>query len=215
MIRVTCAKSLSRTIHAFLFGFSYYGVLKIRFVPSRILQMFCISFHTTRINPVPTNVDITRRYSILSPVECEGRWGENRDDRKVIDGRFIMKKFLIEPHGRLQEWVADEKGYFKDEGLDYDLLNSYATAAAGYALVQSTETAAPEVKRGAFENMERGRAADISCACHWAVNMASSTGHGQMWGHAYSVTPSAIVVPPESPIKKAHDLAQVEVGVGY
>jgi NitT/TauT family transport system substrate-binding protein len=126
-----------------------------------------------------------------------------------------MEKFLIEPHGRLQEWVAHEKGYFKDEGLDYELLNSYAAAASGYALVQSTETAAPEVKRGAFENMERGRAADISCACHWAVNMASSGGHGQMWGHAYSVTPSAIVVAPESPIKKPRDLAHAEVGVGY
>ena len=126
-----------------------------------------------------------------------------------------MSKFRIEPHGRLQEWVAEEKGYFKDEGLDYEFLMSYATQASGYALVQSTETAAPEVKRGAFENMERGRAADISCACHWAVNMASSSGHGRMWGHAYSVTPSAIVVPPESPIKKPRDLANVEVGVGY
>jgi NitT/TauT family transport system substrate-binding protein len=126
-----------------------------------------------------------------------------------------MSKFRIEPHGRLQEWVAEEKGYFKDEGLDYEFLISYATEASGYALVQSTETAAPEVKRGAFENMERGRAADISCACHWAVNMASSSGHGRMWGHAYSVTPSAIVVPPESSIKKPRDLANVEVGVGY
>lgn len=126
-----------------------------------------------------------------------------------------MSNFRIEPHGRLQEWVADEKGYFRDEGLDYEFLNSYAVAASGYALVQSTETAAPEVKRGAFENMERGRAADISCACHWAVNMASSAGHGEMWGHAYSITPSAIVVPPESPIKKPRDLAHVEVGVGY
>jgi NitT/TauT family transport system substrate-binding protein len=126
-----------------------------------------------------------------------------------------MKKFRIEPHGRLQEWVADEKGYFKDEGLDYEFLTSYATQSSGYALVQSTESAAPEVKRGAFENMEKGRAADISCACHWAVNMASSSGHGRMWGHAYSVTPSAIVVPPESWIKKPGDLAGIEVGVGY
>ena len=126
-----------------------------------------------------------------------------------------MSKFRIEPHGRLQEWVADEKGYFKDEGLDYEFLHSYAAAASGYALVQSTETAAPEVKRGAFENMERGRAADISCACHWAVNMASSAGHGRMWGHAYSITPSAIVVPPESSIRKPRDLANTEVGVGY
>ena len=36
MIRVTREESLSRTIHAVLFGFSYDGVLKIRFVLSRI-----------------------------------------------------------------------------------------------------------------------------------------------------------------------------------
>ncbi|MGH7855500.1 MAG: ABC transporter substrate-binding protein [Candidatus Binatia bacterium] len=126
-----------------------------------------------------------------------------------------MSKFRIEPHGRLQEWVAEEMGYFKDEGLDYEFVSSYVAGESGYAAVQSAESAAPEVKRGAFENMERGRAADVSCACHWAVNMASSSGHGRMWGHAYSVTPSAIVVAPESPIKKPRDLANVEVGVGY
>ena len=126
-----------------------------------------------------------------------------------------MAKFRIEPHGRLQEWVAEEKGYFKDEGLDYEFVDSYVSAESGYAAVQSTEAAAPEVKRGAFENMERGRAADVSCACHWAVNMASSSGHGRMWGHAYSVTPSAIVVPPESSLKSPRDLANIEVGVGY
>jgi len=126
-----------------------------------------------------------------------------------------MSKFRIEPHGRLQEWVAEEKGYFKDEGLVYEFVNSYVAGESGYAAVQSTEAAAPEIKRGAFENMERGRAADVSCACHWAVNMASSSGHGRMWGHAYSVTPSAIVVAPESSLTKPRDLANVEVGVGY
>jgi len=126
-----------------------------------------------------------------------------------------MSKFRIEPHGRLQEWVAEEKGYFKDEGLVYEFVNSYVAGESGYAAVQSTEAAAPEIKRGAFENMERGRAADVSCACHWAVNMASSSGHGRMWGHAYSVTPSAIVVAPESSVTKPRDLANVEVGVGY
>ena len=126
-----------------------------------------------------------------------------------------MSKFRIEPHGRLQEWLAEEKGYFKDEGLVYEFVNSYVAGESGYAAVQSTEAAAPEIKRGAFENMERGRAADVSCACHWAVNMASSSGHGRMWGHAYSVTPSAIVVAPESSVTKPRDLANVEVGVGY
>jgi hypothetical protein len=29
-----------------------------------------------------------------------------------------MGKFIIQPHGRRQEWIADERGYFRDEGLD-------------------------------------------------------------------------------------------------
>ena len=32
-----------------------------------------------------------------------------------------MKKFVIAPHMRLQEWVAVEKGYFDIEGLDFTL----------------------------------------------------------------------------------------------
>src|SRR5262245_17918913 len=31
-----------------------------------------------------------------------------------------MSKFVISPHFRLQEWVAEEKGYFAAEGLDYE-----------------------------------------------------------------------------------------------
>jgi hypothetical protein len=31
-----------------------------------------------------------------------------------------MAKFIIQPHGRLQEWIADGNGYFRDEGLDYE-----------------------------------------------------------------------------------------------
>lgn len=31
-----------------------------------------------------------------------------------------MAKFTIQPHGRLQEWIAHEKGYFRDAGLDYE-----------------------------------------------------------------------------------------------
>jgi hypothetical protein len=29
--------------------------------------------------------------------------------------------FRISSHGRLQDWIAAEKGYFEDEGLDYEL----------------------------------------------------------------------------------------------
>ena len=31
-----------------------------------------------------------------------------------------MAKFAITPHFRLHEWVAEEKGYFRQQGLDYE-----------------------------------------------------------------------------------------------
>jgi NitT/TauT family transport system substrate-binding protein len=128
--------------------------------------------------------------------------------------------FKIQPHNRLQEWVAEEKGYFSAEGLDYvfhfvgspDAIGvgrSYRLNGGGS--IQSTE----EVKSGAFETMEAGRTCDISAACHWAVNMAATGQHGKMWGHAYSVTPAGIYVAADSDIRKPEDLAKREVGVGY
>jgi NitT/TauT family transport system substrate-binding protein len=45
--------------------------------------------------------------------------------------------------------------------------------------------------------------------------MASATGYGRMWEHAYSVTPSGIWVAPESPIRKPEDLAGKEIAVGF
>jgi NitT/TauT family transport system substrate-binding protein len=129
-----------------------------------------------------------------------------------------MAPFKIQPHSRLQEWVAEDKGYFRSEGLDYVFHVPGTLDAMGvgrsYHLngnVQSTE----EVKHGAFETMEAGRTCDISAACHWAVNMAASGQHGKMWGHAYSVTPAGIYVSAESEIRKPEDLRGREVGVGY
>jgi len=128
--------------------------------------------------------------------------------------------FKIQPHNRLQEWVAEEKGYFRDEGLDYVFHYSGSPDGVGvgrnYRLngggaVQTTD----EVKSGAFETMEAGRTCDISAACHWAVNMAASGQHGRMWGHAYSVTPAGIYVAADSDIRKPEDLKGREVGVGY
>jgi NitT/TauT family transport system substrate-binding protein len=129
-----------------------------------------------------------------------------------------MGPFKIQPHNRLQEWVAEEKGYFSDEGLDYvfHVPGSIDEMGVGRTYhVQSTEEAPSDVKRGAFETMEAGRTCDISAACHWAVNMAASEQHGKMWGRAYSVTPSAVYVAPESSIRKPVDLIGREVGVGY
>ena len=105
-----------------------------------------------------------------------------------------MAKFRIQSHGRLQEWVAEEKGYFKDEGLDYEfLVKPIATWSSD---IESTESAPAEVQRGAFESIEEGRGCDLSLACHWTVNMAASAGHGKMYTKGYAVTPSGIYVAP-------------------
>jgi NitT/TauT family transport system substrate-binding protein len=131
-----------------------------------------------------------------------------------------VSPFKIQPHNRLQEWVAEEKGYFRDEGLDYVFHFSGSPDSVGvgrsYHLNGGASVeSADEVKSGAFETMEAGRTCDISAACHWAVNMAATGQHGKMWGHAYSVTPAGIYVAADSDIRKPEDLAGREVGVGY
>jgi NitT/TauT family transport system substrate-binding protein len=129
-----------------------------------------------------------------------------------------MALFRIQPHGRLQEWVAEEKGYFRDEGLEYEFVFGQHDGLTGSLLnatMQTTEEAPKEILQGAFEAMEAGRACDVSAACHWAVGMAAAGEHGRMWGHAYSVTPAGICVPPDSPIRKPGDLRGVEIGVGF
>jgi ABC-type nitrate/sulfonate/bicarbonate transport system substrate-binding protein len=117
------------------------------------------------------------------------------------------EKFIIEPHFRLQEWVAEEKGYFKDEGLDYVFQE----------LVQKTEGKVHDQanKVGAYQSIEKGRSSDISCACHWTVNVAASNGKGKLWGDVYSVSPAGVFVPPESAVKTPEDLAGVPISVGF
>jgi hypothetical protein len=118
-----------------------------------------------------------------------------------------MPKFVIQPHFRLQEWVAEEKGYFKDEGLEYFFREE----------VQKTDGKVHDkgAKVGAYQSLEEGRKSDVSCACHWTVGVAASTGHGKLYPDVYSVAPSGVFVPADSPVKTPEDLAGVPISVGY
>ncbi len=118
-----------------------------------------------------------------------------------------MPKFVIAPHMRLHEWVAEEKGYFKAEGLEYDFLDEMTSKDGKKHDLGH--------KVGAYQTFERGRNSDISCACHWTVNVAASNGHGKLYGDAYSVSPSGIFVPRNSPVEQPGDLAGVPISVGY
>jgi hypothetical protein len=118
-----------------------------------------------------------------------------------------MSKFVIQPHFRLQEWVADEKGYFGAEGLDY-VFNEEVQATDGKVHDKGK-------KVGAYQSFEEGRSSDVSCACHWTVNVAAASGLGKLYPEAYSVAPAAIFVPPDSPVRQPSDLAGVPISVGY
>ena len=118
-----------------------------------------------------------------------------------------MAKFTIAPHMRLHEWVAEEKGYFAAEGLDYEFREALASDEAKKHNLGD--------KVGAFQTFEKGRGSDIGCACHWTVNVSASVGHGKLYADAYSVAPAGIFVPPESPIHDPAELAGVPISVGY
>jgi NitT/TauT family transport system substrate-binding protein len=122
-----------------------------------------------------------------------------------------MSTFVIHTHGRLQEWVAQEKGYYAAEGLTDYVLKHNDLGSPDLNQVMTAEGK----KHGAYESYETGREADVSCACHWTVNMAASADHGKVWGECYSISPGAIMVPPESAITRPEQLADVEVYVGY
>ncbi|MGZ4401002.1 MAG: ABC transporter substrate-binding protein [Gaiellaceae bacterium] len=116
---------------------------------------------------------------------------------------------------RLQEWVAEELGLFREEGLDYEFQTTGFASGSSQPSVAPSDTSPMSVRSGAFEDMAQGRSCDVSAACHWAVNAAASNEHGKMWGRAYSVCESGIFVAPESASRRPEDLAGVKVGVGY
>jgi len=132
-----------------------------------------------------------------------------------------MAKFIIQPHGRLNDWVAEEKGYFVAEGLDCGLnVEGSRKNTPPLAGIDSVLPLADN-RFGAFERYAEGHgrkgegAGDVSCACHWTVNQAAKIEEGIMWGKAYSVCEAAIVVPGESAVAAPADLARTEVAVGF
>ncbi|MDB5461082.1 MAG: hypothetical protein JWO72_2823 [Caulobacteraceae bacterium] len=116
--------------------------------------------------------------------------------------------FVIEAHFRLQEWVAQEKGYFAAEGLDYVFQEKVKSSDGKVHDAQGRTS-------GAYQTFEAGRTSDVNCACHWTVNVAAANGHGKLWADIYSVAPAGIFVPADSPIKGPEDLAGVPISVGY
>jgi NitT/TauT family transport system substrate-binding protein len=125
-----------------------------------------------------------------------------RPDRQK--GNEGMAQFVIQTHGRLQEAVAHEKGYFAEAGL-----RDYAMKTITLPPAQANRPF------GAYQSYEEGSKASVSCACHWTVNIAAANGHGKLWAGCYSVSPAGIFVAEQSAIRRLADLGDVAVDVGY
>src|SRR5262249_35009428 len=76
-------------------------------------------------------------------VEADGEVGRRRND----NGADAMARFKIEPHFRLQEWVAEEKGYFRDEGLDYEFREFIRSSGGAHHVTSG--------RSGAFQSIEK------------------------------------------------------------
>src|SRR5712672_1646590 len=170
--------------------------------------------HTSQpSSPAKAGDPVIARPSLLDAPHSRGMTGRETLHllksiaRQKGEDTMAKDKYIIEPHFRLHEWVAEDKGYFKDEGLDYEFRE----------LVQSSDGASQQLgdKIGAMQTFERGRKSDVSCACHWTVNVAATKGHGKLYGDVYQVSTCGIFVPPDSKVKTPEDLAGVPISVGY
>src|ERR1700687_4690487 len=81
---------------------------------------------------------------------CSGQ--NNRVSGKFCLHRtMFMARFPIQPHGRLQEWIAHEKGYFREEGLDYEFCPGLSSTSEKQV---DPSGRLAEIRTGAFEAYE-------------------------------------------------------------
>ena len=118
-----------------------------------------------------------------------------------------MGKFVVAPHMRLHEWVARDKGYFAAEGLDYEFRDQLPSPDGKLHDLGD--------RIGAYQTFERGRDANVNCACHWTVNVAASVGHGKLYPMPIRWRPPRCSYRPNSSIPKPVELAGVPISVGY
>jgi hypothetical protein len=79
-----------------------------------------------------------------APAQAACRTSPAGEDRR-------MATFVIHTHGRLQEWVAEENGYFAAEGLTDYILASHGLLSSSHARA-ATLLGAPDNRHGAYRS---------------------------------------------------------------
>ena len=112
--------------------------------------------------------------------------------------------------------VAEEKGYFIDEGLDLNLIrrqSDWGVTGSSFELVEDHRSASPFSVLTAFETGQ----SDMYRACEWGQVRRShdSQRQGRIASRRAAVASQAIIVRPDSPVNTPQDLANIPVGVHF
>ena len=123
---------------------------------------------------------------------------------------MALAQLSIAPTGmRLHEWIALERGYFQDAGIEpkvrWDIVSGIMSSWQGKQYLERPQDQ-PFV--GAAEPV------DIINHCSWGSVCNAGAGLGKFVPDAYGVARWAIYVRPESSILAPEDLADVPIAVG-
>ncbi len=116
-------------------------------------------------------------------------------------------RIKVIPHFmRLHEWIALEEGYYRDEGLEPELLADVmhrVSMHAGDPYLQRPQD------RPFYQSVEVANS-----ACHWGSVCNAGAGVGKFVPDVYGVARFAICARPGSRIERLTDLQDVPVAVG-
>lgn len=120
-----------------------------------------------------------------------------------------MRSVRIAPKGMgLNDFVAQQEGYFAAEGLDVDF--DWKT----FRGTQSSWKDLDYFQRPQDRPYTQDKQDVIQGACVWGTICNASAGMGKVLPDAYGDSPWAIFVRPDSTIRKPEDLKDVPVSVG-
>jgi len=120
-----------------------------------------------------------------------------------------MRKVRVAPKGMgLNDFVAQQEGYFAAEGLDVEFdWKTFRGTQASWKHLDYFQRPQDKPYTESKEDVIQG-------ACVWGTICNASAGMGKVVADAYGDSPWAIFVRPDSRIRKPEDLKDVPVAVG-